>query len=172
MDIKECIYFAYGSNLHPLRLQARVPSARLLGVSCLPSHQMVFGKRGMDGSGKCTTMPGKTVKDTVPGALFALRRDEINHLDAAEGPAYLRKTAFFALDGSRFSGFYYEAREYSLGSELRPFDWYRDLVVAGARFHALPEHYVSALARVPTRQDANQERVARIQSLLARMSGS
>lgn len=172
MASEESIYFAYGSNLHPLRLQVRVPSARLLGVSVLPDHRMVFGKRGMDGSGKCTILPGVKAKDSVPGALFALRRDEINFLDAAEGPAYERKSAAFALNGSVLSGFYYEAREFALDQGLRPFDWYRDLVVAGARFHALPEHYVLALASVATQQDENEERVARIMSLLARISGT
>lgn len=32
------LYFAYGSNLHPLRLQRRTPSARLAGLAVLEGH--------------------------------------------------------------------------------------------------------------------------------------
>lgn len=170
MEIDACVYFAYGSNLHPLRLQARVPSASLLGVSLLPNHRLVFGKRGMDGSGKCTIMPGNTPQDIVPGALFVMHREEISSLDAAEGPDYARKSAAFDLAGRRLSAFYYEAHEYCVSDELKPFDWYRDLVVAGARFHGLPESYVATLAAVESCHDENEDRVVRIRSLLAQMS--
>ncbi|TNF88372.1 MAG: gamma-glutamylcyclotransferase, partial [Gammaproteobacteria bacterium] len=39
-------YFAYGSNMSPARLQARVPSARPLGVYRLKGHRLSFHKRG------------------------------------------------------------------------------------------------------------------------------
>ncbi len=165
-----CIYFAYGSNLHPFRLQERVPSARLLGLARLADHKLIYGKRGIDGSGKCTTTFARGVTSCVIGALFALRADELGALDAAEGPAYGRKTTVFSLGGSDLAGFYYEAHDYSVDSDLLPFDWYRDLVVAGARFHKMPAAYVAALENVPTLRDPNQDRHAQMQALLARMS--
>lgn len=170
MDGDHCIYFAYGSNLHPFRLQERVPSARLLGVSRLPDHKLIYGKRGIDGSGKCTTTSGRSVTDCVIGALFALRDDELGALDAAEGPAYGRKTTVFSLGGSDLVGFYYEAHDYSLDNDLLPFDWYRNLVVVGARYHKLPAAYVATLKNVPTQRDSNQDREAQMQALLLRMS--
>ena len=46
-------YLAYGSNLHPLRLTLRVPSARVIGVVEMPGYMLEFHKRSIDGSGKC-----------------------------------------------------------------------------------------------------------------------
>jgi hypothetical protein len=43
---KRIHYFAYGSNLHPLRLQERVPSAALLGWTHLHGWELRFDKRG------------------------------------------------------------------------------------------------------------------------------
>lgn len=46
-------YLAYGSNLHPLRLTARVSSARPLGTVPMPGYKIAFHKRSIDHSGKC-----------------------------------------------------------------------------------------------------------------------
>lgn len=46
-------YLAYGSNLHPIRMTERVPSARVLGAIELPDHLLAFNKRSTDGSSKC-----------------------------------------------------------------------------------------------------------------------
>lgn len=168
----ECAYFAYGSNLHPLRLQERVPSANLLGITSLAGHQLVYGKRGIDGSGKCTTVGGCYESDYVLGAVFTLRASELGALDAVEGPAYQRKQAVFRLNDSELSCFYYEASDCSIDNDLLPFDWYRDLVILGARYHQFPAAYVASLGAVPTRQDADPMRQQKMLALLARMSGA
>lgn len=170
MAAKRCIYFAYGSNLHPLRLQERVPSARVIGVSSLERHLVVYGKRGLDGSGKCTVTPECGIRGRVHGVLFEMAITERRALDAAEGPAYERKVATFHLGGGRLQGFYYEARSLVEDEFLAPFDWYRDLVVAGARFHTLPERHVADLAAVTCQPDPDTIRSARMRALLARMS--
>ncbi len=40
-------YFAYGSNLHPVRLIERVPSASLVGVIGISKHRLAFHKKDM-----------------------------------------------------------------------------------------------------------------------------
>ena len=45
------LYAAYGSNLHPGRLQKRVDSARLEGTAFVADLSLTFDKRGVDGSG-------------------------------------------------------------------------------------------------------------------------
>ena len=47
------LYAAYGSNLHPLRLRQRTPSARLLGWACVAGWSLEFHKRSVDESAKC-----------------------------------------------------------------------------------------------------------------------
>ncbi len=51
------LYFACGSNLHPLRLSLRVPAARFQGALALTGYQLRFNKRGRDGSGKGNLLP-------------------------------------------------------------------------------------------------------------------
>ncbi len=166
-----CCYFAYGSNLHPLRLQERVPSARLLGTTVLPGHEVVFGKRGMDGSGKCSVRRSADDGEQVHGALFKMLLRERDGLDAAEGPDYARKQALFTTEGVAIEAFYYEAKVLNAGEFLAPFDWYRELVVAGARFHALPEDYVRELAVAEAVADPDKVRARTMVELLARLSG-
>ena len=48
---------------------------------------------------------------------------------------------------------------------LKPYDWYLDLVIAGARQHALPTAYIETLATTPSICDPNPEREARIEAL-------
>ena len=55
-----CRYAAFGSNLHPLRLQKRIPSARLLGVAPVDGFRLAFNKTGdIDGSGKANIVAGE-----------------------------------------------------------------------------------------------------------------
>jgi AIG2-like family len=37
----------------------------------------------------------------------------------------------------------------SIDLHVKPYDWYRDLVVAGAREHGLPDGYIAMLASIP-----------------------
>jgi hypothetical protein len=167
-----CFYFAYGSNLHPVRLQERVPSARLVGTGVLPGHDVLFGKRGMDGSGKCSVARGVGSDDGVHGALFEMLRHERGVLDAAEGPDYARKHAAFALNGVTVNAFYYEAKVLHVGEFLPPFYWYRELVLAGARFNALPDAYVRGLAAAECMPDPDEVRARRMDALLTRLSAT
>ncbi len=166
-----CWYFAYGSNLHPGRLLERVPSARAVGASILPGHELRFGKRGRDGSGKCTVIAAGSASALVHGALFEMPCAERPDLDAAEGPDYQRKQALFELAGETFEGFYYEALEHAVDHKLEPFDWYRELVLRGARYHNFPATYVERLARISCRPDPDPERAAAMLRLLVQLSG-
>jgi gamma-glutamylcyclotransferase len=56
----------------------------------------------------------------------------------------------------------------SIDPGLRPYDWYRDLVVAGAREHVLPEEYVRALEAVPSVTDPDSARAKKKRKLLNR----
>nr|MDQ2697092.1 gamma-glutamylcyclotransferase [Pseudomonadota bacterium] len=78
-------YFAYGSNLHPLRLRERVPSATVLGVAELAGWRLRFHKRGQDRSGKCNIIPTGRSGDRVIGVIYAMAAADKDKLDAAEG---------------------------------------------------------------------------------------
>lgn len=166
--MSELIYFAYGSNLHPLRLRRRVPSSRPLGTAVLPDHALRFDKRSVsDGSGKCRI--AAQTGSRVHGVLFSLRADERPNLDAAEslGVGYfLEHIQVLTAQGEPVRAFTYVANPERVDATVQPFCWYRDIVAAGARFHAFPQDYIEAIARRPVWEDPDPERRARQQALV------
>ncbi|RFA25806.1 hypothetical protein CAI21_18285 [Alkalilimnicola ehrlichii] len=161
-------YFAYGSNLHPVRLQARVPSARLVGVARLPGYRLSFDKLGGDGSGKCTiTACGE---QRVYGAVYTLDLSEKHHLDKAEGLGvrYLQHTLDVEGETQRYRVFTYIAAPAYQNGDLPPYTWYRDLVAEGARYLCLPGGYRSMLDSVPAVADPDPERARLNQGLVER----
>lgn len=150
-------YFAYGSNLHAERMRARAPSAATIGTARLCGYEFAFRKKGADGSMKCDLDPEP--RETVWGVIYHINRDDLPLLDAAEGEGYERIDVSVAPAGgqSMVDAFTYRARPDWI-DEGRPYDWYRDLVVAGAREHGLPEPYAAALEALAADPDPDPER--------------
>ncbi len=141
------IYYAYGSNMNSTRLVERVPGARILGPARLDSWQLRCTKPGADGSGKANLI--EDPKAVTWGVLYALGSDDWTRLDAFE-PGYER-TEHAVLDAS---GRAVRAQLYlwtQTTEELAMAGWYRDLLLAGAREHGLPDDYVAMLEALPTR---------------------
>ncbi|MFW2454371.1 gamma-glutamylcyclotransferase family protein [Methyloversatilis discipulorum] len=163
----EEIYFAYGSNMLSCRLQERVPSARALGVATLSGHQLLWHKVSKkDGSGKCDVVAA-TPEAEVYGVLFGIAQAEKPKLDAAEGlgAGYAERQVVVVLGGRPVTATMYYAT--NINAELRPYSWYRELVVAGAREHGLPAAYLAALEDVPVLQDPDAKRHAEHMALVA-----
>lgn len=167
-------YLAYGSNLHPQRLAARVPSARPLGVVPLPGHRLGFHKRGRDLSGKCLFYRTQDPADVVYGVLYAIAAGEKGRLDLAEGAGrgYDEERLDLSVGGRRYASFLYAAGASHIDASLAPYHWYKRMVVAGARHHRLPTAYVAALEAVRSVEDADHVRAQQHETLLARMEGN
>lgn len=151
-------YFAYGSNLHPLRLQERVPSAVLIGVAGYQGHRIVFEKRGRDGSGKCTLVNTDCDEDVSYGAIFTLDPEHKRILDRYEGPGYRERQITVHSEGRNYTCFSYFARSSHRSIQLLPYHWYKQLVLAGARYHRFPEYYISALESIDSIEDSDENR--------------
>jgi len=164
-------YLAYGSNLHPQRLTARVPSAQPLSVVPLRGRRLGFHKRGRDLSGKCLFYVTQNPRDTVFGVLYEIARTEKALLDRAEGAGrgYDEQRIDVSIGGKRYASFLYAASASHIDASLNPFHWYKRMVVAGARYHRLPGAYVAALEAVPSVEDADPARAREQEALLARM---
>jgi gamma-glutamylcyclotransferase (GGCT)/AIG2-like uncharacterized protein YtfP len=141
------LYFAYGSNLSSERIHQpdRAPSARVVGAASLSGHRLAWHKRGADGSGKCTVCRTASRADGVWGVVWEIDAGDVARLDAAEGPGYERVEVEVATANQRMNVFTYLARSSHVDATLRPADWYRALVVAGAREHGLPASWIRAL---------------------------
>lgn len=155
-------YFAYGSNLHPLRLLARTPSCVLHCTAHLAAHVLRFHKRGADRSGKADVVPGGS-DDRVHGAVYLMSRADKARLDRIEGlgAGYTHRDVTVVTPGGPMSVFCYQAMETHIEPDLPPFSWYRELVLAGARHHGLPNAYVRAIERVYCVPDPDRQRAAR-----------
>ncbi|ROR34287.1 gamma-glutamylcyclotransferase family protein [Inmirania thermothiophila] len=157
-------YFAYGSNLHPPRLRARLGAVPVLAAAELPGHRLRLDKRGGDGSGKARPAPDPAGR--VHGLLYRVAAPGLDRLDAIEGPGYRRvRVRVRTLAGEWIVAWTYLARQGWCDPALRPFDWYRDLVLAGARAAAAPAAYLAALAALPVRADPDRARAARHRAL-------
>jgi len=163
------LYFAYGSNLHPLRLAERAPSSTLVGTTVLPAHALRFHKRSVDGSAKCDVVPDPAA--VVYGALFELDARGFDALSLAE-EGYERVALEVRAAGEPREAFTFRARPDRIAPGLTPYRWYRELVMIGARFHAFPDDYVATLERVAVAHDPDPARAAAMDALGRRLRES
>ena len=160
-------YAAYGSNLHPTRLQKRVSSAKLLGTSTLPGYDLRFNKAGRkDGSGKCTLVSGYS---EVHLAIYEVREAERPFLDHAEGLGYGYDHLSLNVDGFGRCSTYIAASS-AINDELQPFDWYRELVFLGCMFNDFPNAYTGSVKGVSAVQDRNSTRSAKMWALIRQIN--
>lgn len=152
-------YLAYGSNLHPLRLTVRVPSAQFLGLTTLPGYKLCFHKRhDPDGSGKCNMYLTGQDTDAVIGAVYAMSAREKPLLDRCEGPGYRCDTLRLELAGNIHDCFVYIAEHSHIDDKLIPHCWYKNIVLLGAEYHCMPESYLERIREVRVSQDPDAAR--------------
>jgi len=157
----EFLYFAYGSNMCIERLAARTPSARMLSTGFLRGHRLKFDKLSVDGSGKCDCQHTGSEEDRVYGVLFAIANTERPSLDKAEGVGngYDRREVAIETDGGIVNATTYIAMRKQ--PDLRPYHWYKDYVLTGARQAKLPVEYIAGIESVESIDDPKQDRAAR-----------
>ncbi|TVQ37246.1 MAG: gamma-glutamylcyclotransferase [Wenzhouxiangella sp.] len=164
-------YLAYGSNLHPARLEARLGRVECLGRVRLPGWRLCFDKRGSDRSAKANLRAAPGTGQVAWGAVFRLNRAQYVELDRFEGVGRGYETFWLdlVLEGREQPALTYLSPSHWRTDNSKPYDWYRDLVLAGARYHNFPEDYCAAIARVPAVEDPDTKRAARQNSLLGSM---
>jgi hypothetical protein len=144
------LYLAYGSNLHPGRLRERTPSAQLIGTTELTGWQLCFHKRSNnDGSAKCNITAGN---GSVQAAVFELSHRDEPLLDRVEGfgKGYDKAVVDIPEFGKAFA---YLAAPTHIDDKLRPFSWYKALVLAGCAFHGFSKQYIRTIDQVPHIED-------------------
>lgn len=163
------LYYAYGSNLHPERLGARIPSSRLLGTAQLRGYQLLFHKLGADQSAKCNALYSGNCEHLLHGALFSMDATEKPILDDIEGAGYIVTEVDVMHQGSERQAFMYVAEADYIDNALQPYQWYKDFVYLGAQFLEFPEDYIAELIDVEAVDDHDSERHARNEQVLKRM---
>ena len=162
-------YLAYGSNLHPLRLMRRTPSARLLGATTLSGYALRFHKRSdVDGSSKADAYHTGDPASLLHGVVYELSPGDFPVLDRIEGvgSGYRLANVQVRCDGHSLEAFLYVATESHVSPGLLPYQWYRDLVWTGAAFHGMPADYVTGIREHASMADPDPSRAGRHAELL------
>lgn len=168
--MKTILYFAYGSNMLLQRLKSRCGSVRFHCIASVPGYEIAFIKKSKDRSGKATLLPTTAEAARIYGVVFQIDENEIKALDAFEG----RGSGYERIDDFRVEteigaeflivSTYIAASEH-LDSLLQPYDWYLDLIVAGAEQAELPETYIQMLRATAAIEDPKPERPTRLEAL-------
>jgi gamma-glutamylcyclotransferase len=140
------LYFAYGSNLSSARMRERVVSARVLGTARIADYRLALDKRGADGSGKANLARAPGV--SVWGVVYSIDVEHWARLDACE-PGYRRVEVEVWTPERSLVAQTYLAR--ILTDDPVAFDWYKRLILDGAREHRLPDEWIETLAALPER---------------------
>jgi hypothetical protein len=143
------LYFAYGSNMCSAWMGERVASARPLGPAQLPGHRLVLNKPGVDGSAKANVEPH--AEGLVWGVAYELPIGDFVHLDRYEVGYRRLPMRVHAEPQAGIDAEVYVALR-TTGDGV-PFDWYKRLMLEGAREHGLPEGYLEQLRALPERRD-------------------
>ena len=155
-------YFAYGSNLHVPEIRKWVPSATRCCIAALRRHELKFHKIGSrDGSGKCDAFKTGHEKDAVHGVVYDIDEKEKRNLDKKEGLGYGYNQVEVVLERGEgtVAAFVYVADNEHIDAALKPYSWYKALVLEGARQQGLPESYIEeTILPVEATEDPDQER--------------
>lgn len=156
-------YFAYGSNMSEARLQQRIPSAVRIGVAGLAGYRFCFQVTSTkDGSGKCDALQTNDRNDLVLGVLFRIDPEAKPVLDGYEGVGVEYRAAQVEVeleDGWRERALIYLGT--NLDSTVRPYPWYREHVLRGARENNLPTEYIDTILAVECMEDPDPQRAER-----------
>ena len=165
------LYFAYGSNMLSSRLQhkTRCPSAIKVGVATATGYQLNFSKKSNDGSGKGSLVE-KTESSAI-GVIFNISKSELVALDKAEGVnfGYRRVDDFIVTTKNgkeKITTSYLPQAQYC-DDQLKPYDWYIALVIAGAMEHNFSKGYLDKLKCMPIIKDPDEKRRSRINAIEA-----
>ena len=159
-------YFAYGSNMLPARLINRCTSARLIGTGIAPDFRVRFSKPGMDGSGKAMLVAEPGAR--LVGAIFEIDVAEQLVLDLHEGAGYRRDDGFMvectASGGGLRTNTYLAT---ACDGQLKPFDWYLAVVIAGAMHHGMDDTSIMELKATAFIKDTDTARTTRMAAIKA-----
>lgn len=150
------LYAAYGSNLHPVRFELRLPESRFQGTAAISGRRLRFHKRSMDESGKCNIATGR---GRIHVAIYELNGEDRAELDRIEGLGlgYASETIDLPGFGECFT---YSATASHIDDGLRPYTWYKELVLVGCEYHGFPVEYVAMIRSIAAIDDPDTERHA------------
>ena len=146
--------FCYGSNMNTERITERCSSSRFISRAKVNGYKLLFNKRSKDKSGKANLIYTGD-KSLVWGVIFDISEDQKPILDKAEGlgKGYdeYKLIVINDLEQEIECVCYIATDEKYLDNNLKPYDWYKEYCLIGAKQHSLPEDYILTLDGVNVR---------------------
>ncbi|MBT8130344.1 MAG: gamma-glutamylcyclotransferase [Gammaproteobacteria bacterium] len=140
------------------RISRRIQSATVLSSACLAGHCLRFRKKSVDGSAKCDIEHTQAGGDRVHGVIYEIPVREKTVLDRYEGlgNGYEdRQVSVVVPGGDTIIANTYFATH--IDASLKPFHWYKEHVLRGAREHVLPDEYIAAIEAVHAIDDPDMD---------------
>lgn len=147
--------------LRRLQDPKRAPSAKKVTIGWMDGYRLTFDKVSRDGSGKCDCEHTGNPADRAYGVVYEIARADESALDQAEGlnRGYDKQVIEAATDAGSLIAIVYIATRKAPG--LKPYDWYKEHVLRGARENGLPVGYVRAIEAVEAMPDPDPRRAAK-----------
>ncbi|MCG8605981.1 gamma-glutamylcyclotransferase [bacterium] len=145
-----------------------MPSAELIGKTEIDGHKLTFHKKSNDGSGKCNFFETGSDSEVVHGAIYSLNPDHKSDLDRFEGLGYgyINSQVLVEHSGIQYPCFTYQAQQSHIDDELKPYHWYKQLVLLGAEYLDFPEPYIDSIKAIESSEDPDQTRKAEKERLI------
>lgn len=156
-------YLAYGSNLHPGRIGARLDRCIALASVELRGWSLRFHKSSADGSGKCDLVADEL--SVAYGVVYEISSADKRRLDKIEGAGQGYHYARIGVSGFGEASVYL-AEDSHIDGRLAPYDWYHAFVLSGAQHHHFPPAYIAELLNVDAVSDPDQVRRAQNRAIL------
>lgn len=155
--------FSYGSNMSRRRMRSRLASARVVAVATLPGHELKFHKVGRkDNSAKCDAAYTGKAEDRVIGIVYEISRLDKMRLNLIEGLGFgyeEKQVELTTVEGSLMSAWMYYATD--VNTDMKPYHWYKQHVLAGAKENELPAEYLAGMEAVESIKDPDVRRAER-----------
>ena len=147
----------------------RAPSAELVCVTKHPNHALTFHKRSNDGSSKCNMFNSES--DLIYGAIYKLNPEHKDELDRFEGKGYGCIDNLITLEhkDDEYTCFTYLAQQSHIASDLKPYHWYKKLVILGAQYLQFPDSYIASIEAVESIEDPDATRRKETDELIERI---
>lgn len=101
-------------------------------------------------------------------AIYEVSHEDKRILDRIEGLGSGYRELILALPGAGQCATYVAEAGY-IDPTLRPYDWYRELVLLGAAAHGFPPDYIERIRAAPVVEDPDGDRCREHRDLIARI---
>lgn len=147
--------FAYGSNMLLERIKVRAPDAVRVDIGHISGMDFEYNKIGRRKNG---THSGKANMETceggvVWGVIYSMPDDQFETINVLEKGYSPMDVLIQSEANGKIHCKTFVAEDVNTDESLRPYHWYKDLVLAGAAQNGLPVDYIHQIVEITSDPD-------------------